>query len=88
MKVPKVKVFTTQLLSSSVVAAGHGGSLNSQLLERSRQKVMEEIIRDAKSRDPDTRRPLVAVMDGALCLWTLLASLLLGVKWVGILAYT
>jgi len=54
-------------------------------LERPKQKVMEEIIRDAKSRDPDTRRPLVAVMDGALCLWTLLASLLLGVKWVGIL---
>lgn len=54
-------------------------------LERPKQEVMEEIISDAKSRDPDTQRPLVAVMDGALCLWTLLASLLLGVKWVGIL---
>ena len=54
-------------------------------LERPKQEVMEEIIRDANSRDPDNQRFLVAVMDGALCLWTLLASLLVGVKWVGIL---
>ena len=46
---------------------------------------MEEIITDAKNRDPDNQRPLVAVMDGALCLWTLLTSLLAGVNWVGIL---
>ena len=46
---------------------------------------MEEIITDAKNRDPDNQRPLVAVMDGALCLWTLLSSLLAGVNWVGIL---
>jgi len=54
-------------------------------LERSKKKVMEEIISDAKSRDPDSKRPLIAVMDGALCLWTLLSSLLRGRKWVGIL---
>jgi len=54
-------------------------------LERPKQQVMEEIISDAKGRDPDNQRPLVAVMDGALCLWTLLTSSLLGVKWVGIL---
>lgn len=54
-------------------------------LERPKRNVMEEIIGDAKSRDPDKQRPLVAVMDGALCLWTLLASLLGGVNWVGIL---
>ena len=54
-------------------------------LERPKQEVMEEIIRDAKSRDPDNQRVLIAVMDGALCLWTLLTSLLVEVKWVGIL---
>ncbi len=54
-------------------------------LERSKKEVMEGIITDAKNRDPDNQRPLVAVMDGALCLWTLLTSLLAGVNWVGIL---
>jgi len=54
-------------------------------LERSKEEVMEEIITDAKNRDPENQRPLVAVMDGALCLWTLLTSLLAGVNWVGIL---
>jgi Predicted DNA modification methylase len=54
-------------------------------LERPKKEVMEEIIRDANSRDPDNQRFLVAVMDGALCLWTLLTSLLVGVRWVGIL---
>lgn len=54
-------------------------------LERPKEEVMEEIITDAKNRDPDNQRPLVAVMDGALCLWTLLTSLLVGVNWVGIL---
>jgi len=54
-------------------------------LERSKKEVMERIITDAKNRDPDNQRPLVAVMDGALCLWTLLTSLLAGVNWVGIL---
>ncbi len=54
-------------------------------LERSKKEVMEEIIADAKKRDLDNQRPLVVVMDGALGLWTLLTSLLSGVKWVGIL---
>ncbi|MEE9611911.1 MAG: ISKra4 family transposase [Desulfatiglandales bacterium] len=54
-------------------------------LERSKKEVMEEVITDAKNRDPDNQRPLVAVMDGALCLWTLLTSLLAKVNWVGIL---
>ena len=54
-------------------------------LERSKKEVMEEIITDAKNRDPDNQRHLVAVMDGALGLWTLLTSLLAGVNWVGIL---
>ena len=54
-------------------------------LQRSKEEVMEEIIKDAKNRDPDNQRPLIAVMDGALCLWTLLTSLLAKVNWVGIL---
>jgi hypothetical protein len=54
-------------------------------LERSKKEVMEEVITDAKNRDPDNQRPLIAVMDGALCLWTLLISLLSKVNWVGIL---
>ena len=54
-------------------------------LKRSKQEVMKEIISDAKNRNPDSKRPVVAVMDGALCLWTLLTSLLKGVNWVGIL---
>jgi len=54
-------------------------------LERSKEEVMKEVIRDAKRRNPDNQRPLVAVMDGALGLWTLLTSLLAGLSWVGIL---
>jgi len=54
-------------------------------LERSKEEVMKEIIADAKDRTPNNQRPLVAVMDGALCLWTLLSTLLRGMNWVGIL---
>jgi len=54
-------------------------------LERSKEDVMKEIIADAKNRNPNNQKPLVAVMDGALCLWTLLSSLLKGIQWVGIL---
>jgi len=54
-------------------------------LERTKAQVMEEIIADATNRNPDRQRPLVAVMDGALCLWTSLATLLAGTSWVGIL---
>jgi hypothetical protein len=46
---------------------------------------MKEIITDAKKRTLHSNGPLVVVMDGALCLWTLLISLLKGVNWVGIL---
>jgi len=54
-------------------------------LERSKKEVMEEIIGDAQRRNGDNQRPLVAVMDGALCLWNSLASQLSGVNWVGVL---
>ena len=54
-------------------------------LQRSKEEVMKEIISDAKNRNRHSKRPVVAVMDGALCLWTLLTSLLKGMNWVGIL---
>jgi len=54
-------------------------------LERSKEEVMEEIIQDARNRQTDGKGPLVAVMDGALGLWSLLTTLLVGVNWVGIL---
>jgi len=54
-------------------------------LARSKEDVMKEIIADANNRTSNNQRPLVAVMDGALCLWTLLSSLLKGMNWVGIL---
>ena len=54
-------------------------------LQRSKKEVMKEIISDAKNRNRYSKRPVVAVMDGALCLWTLLTSLLKGMNWVGIL---
>lgn len=54
-------------------------------LKRSKEEVMKEIITDAKKRNQDNGKPLVAVMDGALCLWALLTSVLKGVNWVGIL---
>jgi hypothetical protein len=54
-------------------------------LERSRQEVMEEMIQDAKARDPEHQRPWVVLMDGALNLWSRLQVLLQGIKFVGIL---
>jgi hypothetical protein len=54
-------------------------------LQRSKEEVMKEIISEAKNRNRDSKSPLVAVMDGALGLWTLLTSLLKGMNWVGIL---
>lgn len=54
-------------------------------LKQSKEAVMKEIITDAKKRTLHSNGPLVVVMDGALCLWTLLISLLKGMNWVGIL---
>lgn len=54
-------------------------------LERSKREVMDEIISDAKRRDADNKRPWVVVMDGALCLWNIVTSVLIGMNWVGIL---
>ena len=54
-------------------------------LERTKAEVMEEIVNDAKRRDPDYKRPWVVVMDGALCLWTSIALVLSGIQWTGII---
>jgi hypothetical protein len=54
-------------------------------LQRSKEEVMKEIITDAKKRSLHSNGPLVVVMDGALCLWSLLNPLLKGMNWVGIL---
>jgi len=54
-------------------------------LERTRVDVMNEIITDAKKRNPLNERPWVVVMDGALCLWKAVAVCLGEIKWTGIL---
>lgn len=54
-------------------------------LEQPKQTVVEEIVRDAGARDPKTPRPWVVVMDGALGLWAVVASILQGIAPVGIL---
>ena len=54
-------------------------------LARSKTEVMEEIIADTQARGAVRKRPLVVVMDGALHLWKLLATLLVGIPYVGVL---
>ena len=54
-------------------------------LEQPKHEVVQEIVRDATVRDPKHRRPWVVVMDGALGLWAVVASVLTGIAWVGIL---
>jgi hypothetical protein len=54
-------------------------------LKRSKKEVMKEIINNARNRDPEKKRPLVVVMDGALHLWTLISTLLCVIEYVGIL---
>ena len=54
-------------------------------LERSKEEVVSEIVRDASSRDPEQKRPWVVLMDGALCLWNLIPKTLCGKEHVGVL---
>ena len=54
-------------------------------LERNKKEVVEEIMEDAKRRNPDNLRPWVVVMDGALGLWNLVAEMFCGKYYVGIL---
>jgi hypothetical protein len=44
-------------------------------LVRTTQAVMERIKADAERRDPQHRKPLVVLLDGALCLWSLAPKL-------------
>jgi hypothetical protein len=44
-------------------------------LGRTKQEVMECIKADAERRDPQHRKPLVVLLDGALCLWRLATKL-------------
>ena len=56
-------------------------------LERPKAEVMNEIVNEATRRNSDKKRPMVVVMDGALCLWNAISLILagIGIKWVGIL---
>jgi hypothetical protein len=54
-------------------------------LERTKTVVMDEIIRDAKNRDPCKSRPWVALLDGALHLWDKMDECLNGIEYTGIL---
>jgi hypothetical protein len=54
-------------------------------LKRSKQEVIDEIITDARSRDPERKRPWVVLMDGALNLWSLISEKLRDIEYVGIL---
>jgi hypothetical protein len=54
-------------------------------LERSKSEVVEAIMQDAKSRNTNNQRPWVLVMDGAFALWAVVAQMLQGREYVGIL---
>jgi len=54
-------------------------------LEQPKQEVVQEIVREATGRDPKHRRPWVIVMDGALGLWAVVASVLTEIEYVGVL---
>lgn len=54
-------------------------------LERGREEVIREIAGYARQRDPENKRPWVVVMDGALNLWNIVATVLSGIAYVGIL---
>lgn len=54
-------------------------------LERKKEDVVNEIIDDGKRRNPDREKQWVVVMDGALNLWAMVAGVMLGIDYVGIL---
>lgn len=54
-------------------------------LERVKEDIVEEIIDDGKRRNPGKKKPWVIVMDGALTLWTVVARVMCGIDYVGIL---
>ena len=54
-------------------------------LKRSKQEVVDEIVRDACARDSEHKRPWVVLMDGALGLWSLISRTFGAIEYVGIL---
>jgi hypothetical protein len=70
-------------LNSSPVKARNIRRLAS--LERTKKEVFDEILSDAKARDPEQEKQWVVLMDGALFLWSMLATVFNGIKYVGIL---
>ena len=54
-------------------------------LERTKKEVVEEIMEDARKRNPDNKRPYVLVMDGASGLWNLAAKMFCGIDYAGVL---
>jgi len=54
-------------------------------LERTKEAVVREIVNDAQRRNPDQKRQMVVVMDGALHLWSLVELVLKGIEYTGIL---
>ena len=56
-------------------------------LERPRSEVVTEIVNYARQRDPESKTPLIVVMDGALALWTLIAGVLKDVEYTGVFRY-
>lgn len=54
-------------------------------IERKKSDVIAEMIRDAKTRDPEYSRPWIVLMDGALHLWGLVSEQLKGMEYIGIL---
>lgn len=54
-------------------------------LERSKEEVVHEIVDDSLKRRLDEFNPIVVLMDGALCLWTILMTVVADVPYVGIL---
>ena len=68
-----------------VLPEKHLGGLREVMTRRSwvpRRAVISAV---ARSRDPDQKKEFVVLMDGALSLWALIARLLSGVSYVGIL---
>lgn len=54
-------------------------------LERPKQEVFHEIMNHSRNRDPENKKPLVVVMDGALGLWSILMTFLSAIAFTGIL---
>lgn len=48
-------------------------------------QIDKEIVSYARQRDPESKTPLIVVMDGALALWTLIAGVLKRIEYTGIL---